>query len=174
MAAGLLLRVRRRPPQAPGDQGDGGVVARQAMGPSTRSGRSSRSVLVGAVGPGGALRPVPYLRRRIAGRIDRLRHPLAGLAADDVAEGFLVALGAPVGAKAEFGLGLLVGAPLPVAAVRPRRARLAEAPGPVDRNRQDEEADRAVHQPLLGEAGGDEADHDGGVDDAADGLAERV
>ena len=61
--------------------------------------------------------------------------PLAGLAADDVAEGFLVAVGAPVRVEAAFGLRLLLRPPLAVAPPGPGRVRLADPAGAVDRQR---------------------------------------
>ena len=97
--------------------------------------------------PGGNLfGPLAHFRARLAGRGDGLvadrRQALARLAADDVAEGFLEALGAAVGGEARFGLGLLLRPPLAVAAPRPGRVRLADPAGAVDRDRDEEEADR--------------------------------
>ena len=95
--------------------------------------------------------PLAHFLARLAGRGDGLvadrGEALARLAADDVAEGVLEALGAAVGREARFGLGLLLRPPLAVAPPRPGRARLADAAGAVERDREDEEADRAVQDP---------------------------
>jgi hypothetical protein len=88
----------------------------------------------------------------------------------NVAEGVLDALGAPVGGEALLGARLLRGIALAVAPPRPGRAGLAEAGGAVDRQRQDEEADGAVPEPLLGEADRDQGEDQEGTEDAADYL----
>src|SRR3954452_23134315 len=89
---------------------------------------------------------------------------LAGLAADDVAEGVLETLGVAVGGEPQLCLRLLGGSPLGIAPARPGGAGLAEAAGAVDRDREDEEADRAVHDPLLEEADCDQAEEERGAD----------
>src|SRR4051794_30752273 len=102
------------------------------------------------------------------GLLSRRRQPLARLAADDVAEGVLETLGAAIGRKPCHGAVLLLRAPLPVAPSRPGRVGLAETTGAVEGDREDEEADAAVHDPSLEEADGDQGEDDQRAEDAAE------
>src|SRR5690242_5107761 len=104
--------------------------------------------------------PLAHFRACLAGRRESLflgrRQTLARLAADDVPEGVLEALGAAVGRETLLGAGLLLRAPPAVAAPSPGRVGLAEAAGDVEGDREDEEADRAVEDAALEEADRDE------------------
>src|SRR5262245_55520707 len=114
-------------------------------------------------------------RHRLAGGGNRLLlgrgDPLARLAADDVAEGVLEALGAAAGGESLLRSRLLGGIALAVASTRPRRVRLAEPGSAVDRDREDEEADPAVHQALLGEADRHQGEEEQRAGDAGGDLA---
>src|SRR3982751_3249719 len=120
--------------------------------------------------------PLPHFIARLFGRgeslVARRRQALAGLAADDVAESFLEALGAAVGREALFGAALLAGVPISVTARAPGRAGLAEPAGAVEGDREDEEADAAVEDPALGEADRDEEEDDEGADRGAEDRAD--
>src|SRR3954451_2080841 len=96
------------------------------------------------------------------------RHALARLAADDVAEGFLEALGAPVGREPPRRLRLLLRPPLAIAPPRPGRVRLADPAGAVERDREEEEAGDPVQGAAL-----EEADRDDGHEDPAGGDHRR-
>src|SRR3954453_13223737 len=99
--------------------------------------------------------PLGHFFARLPGRRERLvlgrRQPLAWLAADDVAEGVLEALGPPVRREPFFGPRLLLRLGGALTAAPPRRAGLAEPAGPVEGDREDEEADATVQDPSLGE-----------------------
>ena len=119
---------------------------RQVFGPSTAS---SASCVVArlVVGVDDAFGRGAHFFAGFAGRRHRLfgdvGDALARLAADDVAEGFLEAVGAPPRVEALFGLRLLLRPPLAVAVPRPGRVGLADPARPVDRQRGEEDADRS-------------------------------
>src|SRR5512147_2278111 len=108
------------------------------------------------------------------GLVPRSRDSLARLAADDVPEGILEALGAAICAEAVDGLRLLGRAPRSVEPPRPGRARLADPDRAIERDGKDEEAHDSVEEALLGEADRDQReDHQRG-DDAAEEFVERT
>src|SRR3954453_2414529 len=92
-------------------------------------------VAVGFAHVGHAFCSLPHFCARLTGRgeglLARRLDPLARLAAGDVAEGVLEALGAAGGRGPPPGAVLLPRPPLTVAAAGPGGVRLAEAAGPV-------------------------------------------
>src|SRR5436305_4941018 len=109
-----------------------------------------------------------------ARRVTGGRQSLARLAADHVAEGVLEALGAAARRESFGGALMLLRVSPAVAAPRPGLVGLAEAAGPVEGDREDEEADRPMQDPALEEAECDQGNDDRGADGAGEQRLHRA